>query len=137
MTTTVARTAPQRHPGGPSRSERLASRTVAVCTALAIVVTLAVAAELASSAVARPVVVAHGPTINGTAEATADQPLKQSGGPRLSGLRESPDTAVAPSEEGGFPWGAAVIGGVALGLIGLAISRSRSRTRTGPAALSQ
>jgi len=112
-------------------------------TALAIAVILAVAVGPASSAV------------GGT-----DQPLKESGGPRLSGLREAPDpatgpgphlsglrgmqdaaaapSAATPSEESGFPWAAAAIGSVvALGLIGLAISRARSRTRTGPAALSQ
>jgi hypothetical protein len=113
-------------------------------TALAIAVILAVAVGPASSAVG-----------------STDQPLKESGGPRLSGLREAPDpatgpgphlsglrgkqdaaaapsAATTPSEEGGFPWAAAAIGSVAvLGLIGLAISRARSRTRTGPAALSQ
>jgi len=138
--TTLGRSAPPPRGSRPMRRRRgLASRTVAVCTALAIAVMLAVAVGFASSALARPVVVAHGPTINGTAEATSDQPLKTTGGPRLSGLRESPAVAAAPSEESGFPWAATAIGSaVALGLTGLAISRARSRTRTdrpGPAAL--
>lgn len=140
ITTLGRSTAPPRRSMPTQRHRGLASRAVAVCTALAIVVMLAFAAGFASSASASGGVVAHGPTINGTDEATSDQPLKTTGGPRLSGLRESPDVAAAPSEESGFPWAAAAIGSVvALGLIGLAISRARSRTRagrTGPAALS-
>ena len=103
-------------------------------------VMLVLALGLASSAVASSGVPTHGPTINGTAEATAEP----THGPTINGTAEATaqptakDSAVAPSEEGGFPWGVAVIGSlVALGLIGLAISRSRSRPRTGPAALSQ
>jgi len=165
VTTLGRSTAPPRR-SMPTQGHRgLASRAVTVCTALAIVVMLAFATGFASSASASVAVVSHGPTINGTEEATsaptpkasvavvthgptingtdeatADQPLRMTGGPRLSGLRESPDVAAAPSEESGFPWAAAAIGSVvALGLTGLAISRARSRTRagrTGPAALS-
>jgi len=129
----------------------LTSRTVAVCTAL----TIAVALGLGSTALAAP----QQHPVNA---ATADQP--QSGGPRLSGLRPAPDAAAVPStadqarsggprlsglrpstaatasDSNGFPWGVAAIGSVvALGLIGLAmsrVSRARSRTQTGPAALS-
>ena len=127
--TTLGRSAPPPRRSRPTRRHgELASRTVAVCTALAIAVTLAVAMGLASSAVARPAVQAPPPNVVNAAAP----------GPHLSGLRGMQDAAAAPSEDGGLPWGAAVIGsGVALGLIGLAISRARSRTRTGPAALSQ
>lgn len=148
--TTLGRSAAPPRRGMPTRRHGgLASRTGAVCTALAIAVTLAVAVGLASSAVAAPPPhVANaatadqppkgsgGPTLSGLRE--ADEPLKKFGGPHLSGLREAPDAAAAPSEEGGFPWGTAAIGsGVALGLFGLAMSRGRTRKRTGPAALSQ
>ena len=154
MTTTFAGSTPPRHRGRPSRRGRLAPRMVAVCAALAIAVTLAVAVGLASSAVARPVRIQPASPPQVVNAATADQPLKasvgpqlgpvsevphakESVGPQLGPVSEVPGAAAAPSEESGFPWGAAAIGsGVALGLIGLAISRTRSRKRTGPAALS-
>jgi hypothetical protein len=148
MTTTFARSAMARHSGRPSRSCRLAPRTVAVCAARVVAVTFAVAMGLAWSAAA---VTAASPHVLNAA--TADQPLagplagraqslraadaKESGGSQLGPVRDVPDATVAPSEGGGFPWGAAAIGGVALGLIGLAISRARIRTRPGPGALSQ
>ena len=119
------RSMPTRRHGG------LASRTVAVCTALAIAVTLAVAAGFASSAIAKPT---HGPTINGTAEATAEP----THGPTINGTDEA--TAEATPKDPGAdgddtPWALAVIGtGLALGAIGVGISRRLNHSRTSPAA---
>jgi len=133
VTTTFARSAPPRHRGRPSRRRRLAPRIVAVCAALVVAVTPAVAIGVAPSAVARPITA---PPRHVVSPGTADQPESDSGGPHLSGLR--PAAAATPSESSGFAWGAVAIGsGLALGLFGLAMSRARSRKRTGPAALSQ
>jgi len=132
VTTTFARSAPPQHRRRPSRRGRLASRIVAVCAVLVVAVTPAVAMGVAPSADARPI---KAPPRHVVSAAPANQPESDSRGPHLSGLR--PAAAATPSQGSGFAWGAVAIGsGVALGLIGLAMSRARSRKRTGPAALS-
>ena len=130
--TTLGRSAPPPRRSRPTRRHgELASRTVAVCTALAIAVTLAVAAGFASSAVALP---AHGPTINGTAETTA----APTHGPTINGTAEttaqpSPKDSAANGDD--TPWVLAAIGAcLALGAIGVGISRRPSHRRTSPAA---
>ncbi|HEY6653424.1 MAG TPA: hypothetical protein VI028_04815 [Solirubrobacterales bacterium] len=105
--------------------------------------TLAIAAGFASSAIASGEVVGGGPTINGTDEATAEPTPKASGGvvgggPTINGTDEATaePTPKDPAADGDdTPWALAVIGtGLALGAIGVGISRRPNHSRTSPAA---
>ena len=93
--------------------------------------TLAVAAGFASSAIAKPT---HGPTINGTAEATAEP----THGPTINGTAEAtavPTPTDSAADGNDIPWALAVIGtALALGAIGVGISRRLNHSRTSPAA---
>jgi hypothetical protein len=116
------------------RRQRFVRRPLAVCAALVISVTLAIAAGFASSAIAGAGVVGGGPTINGTAEATAEP----THGPTINGTDEAtaeglPNDPAADGDD--TPWALVVIGtGLALGAIGVGISGRLNHTRTSPAA---
>jgi hypothetical protein len=133
LITTVAGSTEPPPRSRPPRRQRAVRRPLAVCAALVISVTLAIAAGFASSAIARPVV-GGGPTINGTEEATAEP----THGPTINGTDEATaePTPKDPAADGDdTPWALAVIGtGLALGAIGVGISRRLNHSRTSPGA---
>jgi hypothetical protein len=133
ITTVAGSTAPPPR-SRPQRRQRAVRRPLAVCAALMISVTLAISAGFASSAIARPVVVGGGPTINGTDEATAEP----THGPTINGTDEATaePTPKDPAADGDdTPWALAVIGtSLALGAIGVGISRRLNHSRRSPAA---